>query len=177
MVEWNYNNRLDWQTLDRMVIAKSFVSFWRLLSDSDKEHQAVNPYISASGSTNEHWILKKIYYYADDRKSKCDYIAIVDSEEKKNPSGITQNSDDLFTNEKMQKIFVPAVQKIADVVDGKKKTPFSQIFKLLLSEELHGTDQYKALMSALGSYADLFKKGTKHAKVQEIESLITEKLK
>ena len=147
------------------------------LSGNDKEHQAIKPYISSGGSGGEHWILKKLYYYSNDGKAKCDYTAIVNGEEKKNPSGLTQNSDDLFTNEKMQKIFVPAVQEIADVVDGKKKTPFSEIFQLLLSEELQKTGQYKVLMSALSSYADLFKGGTKHEKVQEIEGLITEKLK
>ena len=92
------------------------------LSGNDKEHQAIKPYISSGGGGGEQWILKKLYYYSSDGKAKCDYVAIVNSEEKKNPGGLTQNSDDLFTNEKMQKIFVPAVQEIADVVDGKKKT-------------------------------------------------------
>ena len=148
------------------------------LSENDKEHQAIKSYVSLDENDNEFFVLKKLYYYSEDGKAKCDYIAIVNGEEKKNPSGLTQNCDDLFTNEKMQKIFVPAVQEISEIVDGKKKTtPFSQIFQLLLSEELQGTDQYKTLISALGSYAELFKEGTKHEKVQEIENLITEKLK
>lgn len=146
------------------------------LSDNDKEHQAIKTYISEENG-DKFWVLKKHYYYTEDGKSKCDYIAIVNGEEKKNPSGLTQNCDDLFTNEKMQKIFVPAVQEMAEIVDGKKKTPFQQIFQLLLSEELQGTDQYKALISALGSYAELFKGETKHSKVQEIEGMITEKMK
>lgn len=146
------------------------------LSDNDKEHQAIKTYISEENG-DEFWVLKKLYYYTEDGKSKCDYIAIVNGEEKKNPSGLTQNCDDLFTNEKMQKIFVPAVQEIAEIVDGKKETPFQKIFQLLLSEELQDTDQYKALISALGSYSELFKGETKHEKVQEIEGLITEKLK
>lgn len=147
------------------------------LSDSDKDHQAIKAYMSTYGEGNEYWLLRKVYYYTEDGKSKCDYIALVDGEEKNNPSGLTQNCDDLFTNEKMQKIFVPAVQEISDVVDGKKKTPFSQIFQLLLSQELKETEQYKALITALGSYAELFRGNTKHSKVQEIEALITEKLK
>ncbi len=147
------------------------------LSESDKEHQAIKTYTSSDGDDNEYWLLRKLYYYSEDGKAKCDYIAVINGEEKKNPSGLTQNCDDLFTNEKMQKIFVPAVQEIAEVVDGKKKTPFSQIFQLLLSEELQETEQYKALISSLGSYAELFKEGTKHSKVQEIEGMITEKLK
>lgn len=147
------------------------------LSTSDKEHQAIKTYTSTDENGNEYWVLKKLYYYSEDGKAKCDYIAVVNGEDKENPSGLTQNCDDLFTNEKMQKIFVPAVQEISEVVDGKKKTPFSQIFQLLLSEELQETAQYKALMSALGSYAELFKGSTKHSKVQEIEGMITEKLK
>src|SRR3989344_9242142 len=147
------------------------------LSENDKEHQAIKTYVSTDEGGNKYWILKKLYYYSEDGKSKCDYIAVVDGEAKENPSGLTQNCDDLFTNEKMQKIFVPAVQEISEIVDGKKKTPFSQIFQLLLSEELQETDQYKTLISALGSYAELFKGQTKHPKVQEIEGMITEKLK
>lgn len=148
------------------------------LSDNDKEHQAIQPYIYTDPTTNEKtWTLKKVYYFGEDGKSVCEYFAVVGGGEKPNPSGRQTNVDDLFTNEKMQKIFVPAVQEIAEVVDGKKKTPFQQIFQLLLSEELQDTEQYKALISALSTYAGLFRGDTKHEKVQEIEGLITEKLK
>lgn len=145
------------------------------LSEEDKEHQAIKNYIS-NENDSEYWILRKIYYYSEDDKAKCDYIAIVNNEAKVNPSGLTQNCDDLFTNEKMQKIFVPAVQEISEIVDGKKKTPFSQIFQLLLTEELQSTEQYKALMSALESYEELFKGKNKYKKIKEIEGMITEKL-
>ena len=145
------------------------------LSTKDKEHQAIKENISDSEG-DESWILMKRYYYTDDGNASCDYITIVNGEEKNNPGGLTQNCDDLFTNEKMQKILIPAVHQISDVVDGNKKTPFSQLFQILLSEELRDTDQYKDLLVALKSYADLFKEGTKHEKVIEIEGLITSKL-
>lgn len=147
------------------------------LSDRDKEHQAIQPYIYIDPhTTEESWTLKKVYYFTEDGKGLCDYFAVVGTEEKPNPAGRQTNVDDLFTNEKMQKVFVPAVQEITEVVDGKKKTPFSQIFQLFLAEELQETEQYKTLISALGSYAELFKKGSKHSKVQEIENMITDKL-
>lgn len=146
------------------------------LSNDDKEHQAIKSYISFEDEDNECWILKKNYYYSDG-KGKCDYITIVNGEEKENPGGLTQNCDDLFTNEKMQKVFMPAVKDIAEIVDGKKKSVFSQIFQLLLSEELQVTKQYETLITALEDYAKLFEEGTKHEKVTEIETLITEKIK
>lgn len=146
------------------------------LSKRDKEQPAVKPYIS-SDNGEEKWILRKSYYYSADGKAKCDYTAIVNSEEKKNPGGLTQNSDDLFTDEKMQKIFIPAVQDVSEIIDGKKKSPFSQIFQLLLSQELKNTDEYIKLIEALKNYSKIFRKETKHKKVSEIEELISEKIR
>lgn len=145
------------------------------LTDKDKAHQAISPYISTDVGS-EYWKLRKTYY-TESGKGRCDYIAIVNDIESGSPGGFTQNCDDLFTDEKMQKVFVPAVQHISDVVDGKKKSPFSQIFQLLLSEELQGTAEYKVLLIALENYSKLFEEGTKHTRVTEIEGLITEKVK
>lgn len=146
------------------------------LSKKDKEHFAVKPYISNENGI-EKWILQKDYYYSTDGKAKCDYVAFVNGGEKKNPSGLTQKCDDLFTNEKMQKIFIPAVQDISEIIDGKKKSPFSQIFQLLLSQELKNTDEYVKLIKALENYSKIFSKDAKHEKVSEIEGLISEKIK
>lgn len=145
------------------------------LTDEDKTHQAIAPYLSADAN-GSYWKLKKVYY-AESGRGQCDYVIIVNGIESNNPGGFTQNCDDLFTDEKMQKVFVPPVKHISEVVDGKKKSPFSQIFQLLLSEELQGTEEYKALLTALDNYSKIFKEGTKHPKVTEIEELITKKVK
>ena len=145
------------------------------LSSEDKAHQAVSSYISSS-SGDDSWILQKRYYYTDDGKGKCDYIALVNNEEKPNPSGLSQNCDDLFTEEKMQKIYVEAVQNISEIAGGGSKTAFGQIFNLLLKSDLEDATQFKELISAFENYAALFKKNTQHPKVAEIETQITEKL-
>lgn len=146
------------------------------LTENDKEHIAVKSFIGQEDGEDV-WTLKKTYFYTSDTDYECEYVAVVNGEEKSNPGGRQTNVDDLFTNEKMQKVYIPAVQNISEIVDGKKKSPFSQIFQLLLSEELRGTDEYNQLLDALRAYAALFEKGTKHKKVQEIEDLITSKLK
>lgn len=146
------------------------------LSSEDKNHSAVRPYISNEDSSEENWILKKKYFHADG-KGKAIYFAIKDGVETENPSGFTQNSDDLFTNEKMQKVHLPPVKGINDVVDPKKKTALVEVFQMLLSAELRGTPQYESLMRAMDEYARIFDPATKHTRITEIEGLITSKLK
>lgn len=147
------------------------------LTENDKQHQAIASYVSDDSEGNSYWLLRKKYYYTNDGKAKCDYTAVVNGEDKNHPSGLTQNCDDLFTNEKMQKIFVPAVQDISEIVDGKKKTPFAQIFQLLLQEELQETPEYNELLGSLQAYSQLFSGDTKHPKVTEVEELISTKLR
>jgi len=77
--EYFYNKQNDQD--HAVVITITFCE----LSDSDKSHQAVSPYISTEDQ-EELWILKKVYYYSEDGKGKCDYTAIVNNEEKKNPA-------------------------------------------------------------------------------------------
>ncbi len=145
------------------------------LTPGDKAHQAVSPYITTQGS-EKLWILRKVYYYDADGKSNCDHIAIVNGEEKRNPAGLTQNPNDLFTEEKMQKIFIEAVKDVKEVVDGGPKTPFNQIFNLILREDLEQTPQYATLLSALTAYGQLFQGATQLTKIKDLETSITQKL-
>jgi putative ATP-dependent endonuclease of OLD family len=145
------------------------------LTEEDKCHQAVSSYITTDGDT-EMWILKKLYYCEEDGRNKCDYIAEVNGNEKRNPGGWSQNCDDLFTNEKMQKIFVEPVKDVDEVSDGAGKSVFGQIFNLLIKESLQSTPEYENLSDSLENYQNLFSGSTQLPKVLEIEDLINTKL-
>lgn len=167
--EYFYNKQNDQD--HAIVITITFCD----LSVGDKTHQAVSSYITKEGE-EELWILKKIYYYSEDGKAKCDYIAVVNGIDKKSPAGLSQNPDDLFTEEKMQKIFIEAVKDVKDISDGSPKTAFSQVFNLILRDELEGTDQYKDLIGSLEEYSKLFQGTTQLNKIKEVEAIINEKL-
>jgi len=145
------------------------------LSYGDRQHQAVSPYISTQNG-EELWILRKSYYYSEDGKGKCDYVAIVNGEEKRNPSGLPQNCDDLFTDEKMQKIYVEAVKSVSEVTEGAAKTVFGQLFNLILRNDLEATPQFTGLLEAFNQYGALFRGESQLPKIKEIERKITEKL-
>lgn len=167
--EYFYNKQNDQE--HAVIITVTFCD----LSDGDKSHQAISSYTTTENS-EELWILKKVYYYAEDGKAKCDYIAIVNGRDKRNPAGLSQNSDDLFTEDKMQKIFIEAVKDVKEISEGNPKTAFGQVFNLILKEELEGTDQYKALMGSLDEYSKLFQGTTQIEKIKEVEAVINEKL-
>lgn len=145
------------------------------LSAKDKEHQAISAYISQEGA-NELWILKKVYYFDEDGKGKCDYIAIVNGVEKRSPAGLPQNCDDLFTDDKMQKIFVEAVKDVDEVSDGTGKSTFAQVFNLVIKQPLEVTDAYKNLMGAMEAYRNLFEGETSLQEIKETEAKINQKL-
>ncbi len=145
------------------------------LSDRDREHQAISSHISLQNG-EESWILRKSYYYSEDGKAKCDYVAIVNGKEKKNPSGLPQICDDLFTDEKMQKIYVEAIKNISEVADGGTKSVFGQLFNLILHNDLEATSEFKELISAFDKYGALFRGESQLPKIKEIEEKITEKL-
>jgi len=145
------------------------------LSDGDKAHQAVSPYISTENDENL-WILRKTYYYSEDGKGKCDYEAFTNGVGKKNPSGFNSICDDLFTDEKMQKIYVESVKHVSEVADGNSKAVFGQLFNLILRSELETTDEFKSLMAAFSKYSELFKGKSQLPKIKEVEDKITEKL-
>lgn len=168
-VEYFFNKQTDQS--HAVTIAIEFHN----LSNGDKQHQAVSPYISTQDS-QELWVLRKSYYYAEDGKGKCDYVAIVNGEEKKNPSGLPQNCDDLFTDEKMQKIYVEAVKNVSDVAEGAAKTVFGQLFNLILRDDLEATPQFTGLIESFNKYGDLFRGESQLPKIKEIEEKITEKL-
>ncbi|MEN9921631.1 MAG: hypothetical protein RLZZ517_609 [Candidatus Parcubacteria bacterium] len=168
--EFFHNNLFDQNNAIEISIV------FNTLTTDDKAHQAVLPYISNEGQSEEEWVLKKQYYY-ESGKGKAIYTAIKDGSENINPSGLTPNVDDIFTDEKMQKIYLTAVKDVADVIDPKKKSPLTQVFQMLLSAELEGTDQHRDLMLALQNYAAMFDPLSKHAKVKEIEDLISEKIR
>lgn len=161
--------------IDQSHAIEIIVTF-EALTEDDKSHQAIAPYISNEGSANETWVLKKQYYY-ESGKGKASYSAVKDGVDNVNPSGLTQNADDIFTDEKMQKIHLTAVKDVGEVVDPKKKNPLTQVFQLLLSAELEGTAQHEELMLALQNYAAMFGPTSKHTKIIEIENLITEKIR
>lgn len=145
------------------------------LSTKDKKHQAISTYISQEGE-DKLWILKKVYYFDEDGKGKCDYIAIVNGEEKRNPAGLPQNSDDLFTDDKMQKIFVEAVKDVDEVSDGIGKSTFAQVFNLVIKKPLESTYVYKNLMVAMEAYQNLFKGKTSLREIRDTETQINQKL-
>ncbi|MGC9968495.1 MAG: AAA family ATPase [Minisyncoccia bacterium] len=142
------------------------------LSSQDRVHQAVSPYISTDNS----WILRKSYYYDSDGGGKCDYAAIVDGAEKKNPAGLTQNCDNLFVGDKMQKIFVEAVKDVSDVVEGKSKSTFGQIFSIILKNAVEATSEYTSLLDALRAYQNLFRGAGQLSQITQVENTINERL-
>mgnify|MGYP001577910401 CR=1 FL=1 len=167
--EYFFNKQID---QSHAVTIK--IEFHRL-SDGDKQHQAVSPYVSSQDG-QELWILQKSYYYSEDGKGKCDYVALVNGEEKKNPSGLPQNCDDLFTDEKMQKIYVEAVKNVSDIAEGAAKTVFGQLFNLLLRSDLEAAPEFTELLGAFEKYGALFRGESQLPKIKEIEEKITEKL-
>ncbi len=146
------------------------------LSAKDKEHQAISPYVSKKDTKNETWTLKKIYYHGDDGKGKCDYVCIVNGEEKRNPGGLPQNCDDLFTDDKMQKIIVEAVKDVNEVTEGTNKSTFGQVFNLVIKDAIEGTDAYKRLMAALADYQALFRGKFSLQEIKNTEDLINQRL-
>ncbi|MDP3093575.1 MAG: AAA family ATPase [bacterium] len=168
-VEYFFNKQND-QT-HAVVITVVFNN----LTNRDKVHLAISPYISQEDKEDV-WILRKSYYYLEDGSAQCDYIAIVNGEEKRNPTGRPQNCDDLFTDEKMQKIYIEAIKSISDVTEGNTKAVFGQLFNLILRNDLEKTPQFKELLGAFQKYAALFKGGTQLPKIKEIEGKITERL-
>lgn len=168
-VEYFFNKQTDFEHAVKITI------WFNDLTNGDKSHQAISPYIS-TGDDEELWILKKLYYYSDDGKAKCSYITIVNGEEKNNPAGLPQISDDLFTEEKMQKIYVEAVRNLSEVTEGSGKTIFGQLFNLILCSDLEETTQFKELLRSFEEYTALFNEETQLPKIKEIEEEITKRL-
>lgn len=145
------------------------------LSSEDREHQAISPHFFKKDDENI-WILKKTYYKDEDGKGTCDYTCIKEEKEIKNPGGLTQNVDDLFTNEKMQKIFVEAVKDVQEASESNDKNTFGQIFNLLLRPELEKTSEFKNLMIAVNKYSKLFQHEKKLEQISRVEKLINDKI-
>ncbi|MDP2685004.1 MAG: AAA family ATPase [bacterium] len=145
------------------------------LSSQDKEHQAVSSYYY-DNEDEETWTLRKVYYKDEDGKGVCDYICIKGGEELGNPAGRQTNVDDLFTDEKMQKIYVEAVKEVTEASQTAAKSTFGQLFNLLLKPELEVTGEYKSLMSAIDDYRNLFQGGNKLNKIKELEQTINNRV-
>lgn len=145
------------------------------LTEQDKIHQAIQPYIDqdVAGPT---WTLRKKYYRQDD-KPACDYFAVdPQGEARKNPAGWKSNTDDLFTNEMMQVVKLDAVKNVTEETSAKGKSSFSQIFQMVVSSEIETADQYIALQEALRNYQTIFAEGTKLSAITQLEGDISSKL-
>jgi putative ATP-dependent endonuclease of the OLD family len=140
------------------------------LSDGDRSHQAVTTNICDDGT----WHLKKIYYTDEDGKPKVDHVSLVNGEEKRHPGGFNAISNDLFTNDKMQKIFVEAVKDVGEITTS--KGTFGQIFNLLLSGPLEAHETYQDLLSSLEDYQNLFRNRPSLPEIEQAENSISQKL-
>lgn len=164
-----FNNQTD--LAHAVIITVTFSN----LSAGDKSHQAISSYITTENS-EELWIFKKAYYYSKIGEAVCDPYVIVNGEEKINPGGRPQNAADLFTDDKMQKIFIEAVKNVNDVSGSGSKTAFAQVFNLIIRDYLEHTQEYGALIIALEKYSELFQGTAQIQKIKEVEDLINQKL-
>lgn len=147
------------------------------LTEADGAHRAVNTF-SYEEDGEIIWKLKKRYFYENDEDYKCDYFAIVNGEEKINPGGRQTNVDDLFYDEKMQKVFIEGIKSVADLTKSDSKTPsaFQQIFNILIKEALEGQPQYVSLLSALEAYKNLFMGTSRMQEIINLENELSTKL-
>lgn len=145
--------------------------------DDISELEKAESVIGNNLSDDDSWTLKKKYYIDESSKQKCDYILIKDGEEDVLTPALSKECDSFFSDKGGQTIFVPANTDITKITDGVKDTAFSKIFRLLISQPLTETQEYKNLLESLESYTKLFAGSDKHEKVKEIENLITDKIK
>ena len=145
------------------------------LTEQDKTHQAIQPYIDQELS-DPTWTLIKKYYRQDD-KPVCEYFAVYPNGTlKKNPAGWKSNTDDLFTNEMMQVVKLDAVKNVTEETSAKGKSSFSQIFQMVVASEIESADQYIALQEALRNYQTIFAEETKLSAIIQLEEDISSKL-
>lgn len=168
-VDYFYENKTDHD--HAVVITCAFNN----LSDGDKSHKAISSYITLEDG-EELWIFKKVFYYNSEGKSVYEHYAVVNGEEKQNPGGLSTNPADLFTEDKMQKIFIKAVEDIKDISDSNSKTPFSQVFSMIIKSQLEGHEKFKNLLDALKEYRELFQGTGQIPQIKNLENDINKKL-
>jgi len=146
------------------------------LTTADKEHQAIKPYFISDGG-EEVWVLKKKYYYSNDGKGECKYWAKkVDGKWIKDPAGLKQVSDDLFTNEKMQVPFIGAVKDVEEETSSGAKAAFGQIFNILIKADVEKQKEYVTLQAAIEDYTKLFEGEKKLSSISSLEKSIDQKM-
>ncbi len=146
------------------------------LSESDKQHQAVSPYvIDVDGE--ETWTLRKRYFYNDDGKSEHTYSALKpDGTWKDNPAGLNQNPDDLFTEEKMNIAFIPAVKNVSEESSANTKSAFGQIFNMIVKGEVEKSDEYIELEKSIERFSKLFEGSKKLSSISNLEGELNNKI-
>jgi predicted ATP-dependent endonuclease of OLD family len=144
------------------------------LTEQDKQHPAVRSYAWQKDGSDV-WILKKKYYYAEGKAERT-YFAIVETEERANPRGLTTNCDDLFSDEKMQKIYIEAIKDVSDTSGSNSKSAFGQIFNLMIQPELETKPEYRELENAVTAFKDLFQGASRLGQVSALEGLLTGKI-
>jgi predicted ATP-dependent endonuclease of OLD family len=144
------------------------------LSDEDLEHKVVHPY-AFKQEGNYAWKLKKKYFQKEDGSMDRKYFAFDGNDWKENPSGWRQTCDDLFTEEKMQTVFIEAVKEVADTTKPSTRSAsvFQQLFNIILQPKLQNKAEYKALIKALKNYDKLFESNSKLDEISNLENEIS----
>lgn len=144
------------------------------LSNEDLEHKVVHPY-AFKWEGESVWKLKKKYFQKEDGNMDRKYYAFDGTEWKENPSGWKQTCDDLFTEEKMQTVFIEAVKEVTDTTKSNTRSAsvFQQLFNIILQPKLQNKTEYIALMKALKNYGKLFEPQFKLSEISNLENEIS----